>query len=188
MDTTASHHPASSTRYNLFILGSPNSPDGVLSPTSIGRIAKAIELQRVRPEIVILATGGFGCHFNTSTTPHRELLHSHLCQQGALIDRAKHDDLLSSNTVEDAVMILAFAESQAPPVRWGVVTSNFHAARCRFIFDCLAGPDVVDLYIADDADNLEPEVTRHETVALAQLWDQGGVMIGNVLHPHVSLS
>jgi uncharacterized SAM-binding protein YcdF (DUF218 family) len=172
------------THYDLFILGSPNSVDGVLSPISVNRIEKAMELQKVNPEIIILATGGFGSHFNTSTIPHRELVHRHLLQQGALIDPGTPDDLLSSNTVEDVVMIQQISIPRGQE-KYGIVTSKFHMARCRYIFECLAGAIDVDFYSADDPSNLDPDIIRHEALALAQLQAQGGVLIGDFLHAHV---
>jgi hypothetical protein len=172
-------------RYNLFILGSPNSVDGVLSATSMNRISKAIELQKRHPEIVILATGGFGSHFNTSAVPHRELLYRYLHQQGASIDRASPNDMLSSNTVEDITMIVRFLTSASRGrERCGIVTSKFHMARCRYIFECLAVTNSVDFFEASDPSSLDPATSRHETIALAQLQAQGGILVGDVLSPH----
>jgi hypothetical protein len=173
--------------FNLFILGSPNSEDGMLSPTSTNRAAKAIELQTAHPESVLLATGGFGSHFNTSSVPHRELLHQYLLQQGAVIDPGASNDLLSSNTVEDAIMILKFSASQGSE-RCGIVTSKFHIARCRYIFECLARLDFVQFFVADDPPSLNPEIFRHEAAALSLLQAQGGVLIDSVLHPNVQPS
>jgi uncharacterized SAM-binding protein YcdF (DUF218 family) len=170
-------------RYNLFILGSPNSVDGVLSPISVNRVAKAIELQKAHPEIVLLATGGFGIHFNTSTIPHRELIHRNLLQQSAFIDPGTPDDLLSSNTVEDAVMILQFSSSRNLE-RCGVLTSKFHMARCRYIFECLAGTDTIDFFTADDPSSLDPELVGHEALALAKLQAHGGVLVRKVLYSY----
>jgi uncharacterized SAM-binding protein YcdF (DUF218 family) len=171
-------------RYNLFILGSPNTVDGLLSPISVNRIAKAIDLQKAQPEIVLLATGGFGTHFNTSTIPHRELLHRCLLQEGALIDPGLPDDFLSSNTVEDARMILRFSASRGSE-RFGIVTSKFHMARCRYIFECLAGLSFIEFFTADDPSTLSTELNRHEAIALGQLLALGGVLVDDVLHPHV---
>jgi uncharacterized SAM-binding protein YcdF (DUF218 family) len=174
-------------RYNLFILGSPNSTDGALSPMAVNRAAKAIELQKARPDTVLLATGGFGRHFNISTTPHRELLHRYLLQRGALVDAATSEDFLSSNTVEDATMIIRFAASRGSE-RCGILTSQFHMARCRYIFECLAGRDTFDFLQAEDPSDLDLDSVSHEAAALTQLLSQGGVLVGDVLHPHVQSS
>ncbi|KAF2665826.1 hypothetical protein BT63DRAFT_428772 [Microthyrium microscopicum] len=172
--------------YILFILGSPNSPDGILSPTSENRITRAIEIQTKYPEMIIMATGGFGSHFNTSPTPHRELLHQCLLRNGAVIDAASPKDLLSSNTVEDATMILEFSSSHHVE-RFGVLTSKFHMTRCQFIFECLAGLDVVDLFTAADPPSLAPDVLEHETTALDSLKAQGCVIVEGVPYPHKKL-
>jgi hypothetical protein len=170
--------------YNLFILGSPNSTSGMLSPISTHRVVKAIDLQNKHPEMVLLATGGFGSHFNTSTIPHRELLHRYLLQQGAVINPGAPNDLLSSNTVEDAAMILEFSSSRGSG-RCGIVTSRFHLPRCRYIFECLTTPGVVEFFTADDPPYLDPAVVQHEAVSFALLQAQGGVLIDGVLYPHV---
>jgi uncharacterized SAM-binding protein YcdF (DUF218 family) len=174
-------------QYNLFILGSPNSVDGVLSSISVSRIAKAIALQKANPEIVLMATGGFGSHFNTSTIPHRELLHQYLLQQDAAINTGIPGDFLSSNTVEDAIMISQFSNSRGLE-KFGIVTSKFHMARCRYIFECLTETDFVEFFTADDPTSLDPEIARHESTALAQLQAQGGVLINGVLYPHMQPS
>jgi uncharacterized SAM-binding protein YcdF (DUF218 family) len=167
----------------VFILASPNSADGTLSPIAIGRIEKALEVQQTHPHVVLLATGGFGEHFNTSNTPHRELVHQCLLNRGATIDRATPADLLSSNTVEDVWMIIAFAQKNGCP-DYGVVTSNSHLARCRYVFECLDPTTRVDFFGADDSANPDDAVGKHEVVAMERLVTQGGVMIGDVLYPH----
>jgi hypothetical protein len=169
--------------YNLFILGSPNAADGVLSPISQNRIAKAIELQKAHPEIILLATGGFGNHFNISPVPHRELVHQRLLEQNALINATSPEDFLSSNTVEDAIMITQFSISHETG-RFGIVTSKFHMARCRYIFECLASKRLPDFFMAEDPSDLGKELVRHEESALAQLVAQGGILIDNSLHRH----
>jgi uncharacterized SAM-binding protein YcdF (DUF218 family) len=171
-------------QHNMFILGSPNSVDGVLSSISVKRIEKAIALQKANPDIVLMATGGFGSHFNTSTIPHRELLHQYLLQQDAVINPGSPDDLLSSNTVQDAIMILQFSNSRGLE-KIGVVTSKFHMARCRYIFECLTETDFIEYFAADDPSSLSSEINRHESTALARLQAQGGVIIDDVLYPHM---
>jgi hypothetical protein len=116
----------------IFILGAPNASDGNLSSVSLSRIDAAIAKQRHEPNCVILATGGFGAHFNSTETPHREHVYRRLEAEGATIDRAEAGDLLSSNTVEDIVLIVAFTELRSVD-EYCIVTSQFHAARCQFI-------------------------------------------------------
>lgn len=167
----------------VFILGAPNSKDGRLSPVSLKRIEAAIAKQRDDPSVVILATGGFGAHFNTTDTPHREFVYQQLEAAGATIDRGERDDLLSSNTVEDIALIVAFTKTRSAD-DYTIITSRFHADRCRFIVDCLAAKQVVAVLSADDPEDLPDEARDHEERSLHALSAQGGVILGNVLHPH----
>lgn len=167
----------------VFILGSPNSADGELSSISISRVTRALALQKTDQHVVLLATGGFGDHFNVSDVPHRALVHEYLLDRGASIEVGAATDLLSSNTVEDVQMILAFAKERACS-DYGVVTSGFHVARCRYIFECLDPTNVVDFFTAEDPLDLDAQTVRHEATALARLVAQGGVLIGDVLYPH----
>ena len=171
----------------VFILGAPNGSDGKLSPVSLRRIDAAVERQRNDPDVILLATGGFGAHFNATETPHREFVYRKLEAEGAAIDRAKASDLLSSNTVEDIVLIVAFTKARDVE-EYCVVTSKFHAARCRFIVDCLAEKQTVAVVVADDPEELSDEARKHEERALRQLSKQGGVVIGSVLHAHPGCS
>lgn len=165
----------------IFVLGSPNSPNGKLSPISESRIERAITIQNGWSNSIILATGGFGLHFNASELPHRELVHRALSARGALYDDADVGDLLSSNTVEDATMIAAFAKSRHL-THYAVVTSGFHLPRCRYIFACLETQHI-DFFAADDPADLDPEIVRHEASALALLVAQGGIVVDDLLHP-----
>jgi len=166
----------------IFVLGSPNSNDGSLSDISLSRIECAIGIHARMPHSRIIATGGFGEHFNTTAIPHRELVHRHLVKLGFRFSMAFPEGLLSSNTVEDVQMIVSFTASRGFE-HYVVVTSEFHLARCRYIFDCLE-PKSVDLYGSNDPPNLDQTIVKHENKALAQLVDQGGVIIDGVLHPH----
>lgn len=166
----------------IFVLGSPNSNDGSLSDISLSRIECAIAIHARTPQSHIIATGGFGEHFNTSAISHRELVHRHLTELGLWFSIDSAEDLLSSNTVEDVQMIVSFTASRGCE-HYAVVTSEFHLARCRYIFDCLE-PKRIDIYGGKDPTNLDPGIVEHENKALAQLVSQGGVLIDGVLHPH----
>jgi DUF218 domain len=167
----------------VFILGAPNSSDGRLSPVSLGRIEAAIAKQRSDRDVVLLATGGFGPHFNQTDVPHREFVYRHLEANGAVCDRAEAGDLLSSNTVEDIVLIAAFVKARGVD-NYCIITSHFHAARCRFIVDCLAVNQTVTILAAVDPEEIAGEALEHEDRALRRLWEQGGVVVGTVLHHH----
>lgn len=164
----------------LFILGSPNSPTGELSAISRSRIDLAVSLQTADADLVLLATGGFGEHFNTSTASHREWVHAELSRLGARLDAAEPHDLLSSNTVEDVLLIMDFVKAREVDT-YQVATSSFHVERCRFIFDCLAPKHRVTLHSAADPDDLPPRLSSHEKRALDQLRRQKGVLVNGQL-------
>ncbi|MGB7407983.1 MAG: YdcF family protein [Pontixanthobacter sp.] len=170
-----------------FILGAPNGTDGTLSSISLRRIEAALEQQQNDKCLVLLATGGFGSHFNSTDTPHRELIYRYLEAAGAIIDRAEASDLLSSNTVEDIDLIVAFTKARGID-DYFIITSRFHVARCRFIVDCLAEKQVVAVVSADNPVDLAAEISDHESRALRQLSEQAGVIKGGVLHSHPKCS
>jgi DUF218 domain len=166
----------------IFVLGSPNADDGTLSDISLGRIQRAVQEQQASPGTIILATGGFGAHFNTTDIPHRELVYRQLNTMGATLDRADATDLLSSNTVEDISLIGNFAVVRGA-MAYGVVTSEFHADRCRFILRCIVPGHLVSILTAKDPSDLTTEIVNHEKRALALLTAQGGVLLEGILHP-----
>lgn len=170
------------TRKPIFILGFANAQDGMLSPISVSRIEKAIEVQKKQPDAVIMATGGFDPRFNTSPLPHREHVHRELAARGAHFWPANEDDLLSKHTVDDATMIVAFANTHSMN-RYAIVTSTFHVPRCQFIFDCLEARKV-EMFGANDPADLDQKHFDHEAAALERLKAQGGVTVGAKLHPH----
>ena len=57
--------------------------DGTLTPTALSRVERALQLLQGAGTGAVLAAGsGFGSHFNASSTPHFELLHTALLQSG----------------------------------------------------------------------------------------------------------
>jgi DUF218 domain len=170
------------TRKPIFILGFANSEVGELSPISLSRIEKAIEVQKKQPGTVIMATGGFDPRFNTSPLPHREHVHRELAARGVPFWPADQNDLLSKHTVDDARMIVAFANKHCLGC-YAITTSTFHVPRCQFIFDCLETREV-EMFSANDPSDLDPKHFDHESAALERLNAQGGVLIGAKLHPH----
>ena len=67
----------------IIILGSPNSQKGRLSKIAIGRARKCLEIFNPEKDM-ILCTGGFGVHFNTSEKPHADYLKQYLIKNGIL--------------------------------------------------------------------------------------------------------
>jgi len=86
----------------LIVLGSPNSSQGKLSSISIDRLDYC--MQYFNKETLILCTGGFGAHFNTTSTPHATYAKTYLVSNG-IAENNFLNAALSSNTVEDAVKI-----------------------------------------------------------------------------------
>ena len=66
----------------IIILGSPNSQKGRLSKIAIGRARKCLEIFNPEKDM-ILCTGGFGVHFNTSEKPHADYLKQYLIKNGS---------------------------------------------------------------------------------------------------------
>ena len=84
----------------LVVLGSPNSSKGKLSIMSKERLDFCLE--RFNNNMMILCTGGWGSHFNTTKEPHAYYTKNYLIKKGIPEDRFL-ENALSGNTVEDAV-------------------------------------------------------------------------------------
>jgi uncharacterized SAM-binding protein YcdF (DUF218 family) len=81
---------------------------------------------------MIIPTGGWGAHFNTTAKPHGLYVRDFLAGCG-IPDSAFTECIESSNTIEDARF------SRPVVDRYGfrrliVVTSDFHVARARYFF------------------------------------------------------
>lgn len=117
----------------IVILGSPNDDQGKLLGIALERCARAFEEYRENPDYAILPTGGWGAHFNTTDLPHAYYIKQELMSQG-IPESAFLPGLESSNTIEDAALARPILEaySEAELI---VVTSDFHAARARYLFE-----------------------------------------------------
>jgi uncharacterized SAM-binding protein YcdF (DUF218 family) len=116
----------------IILLGSPNSPKGRLSKIAIGRAKKCLEI--FNPDLdMILCTGGFGVHFNTSDKPHAAYLKRYLVRKG-IAENAFLPFANSSNTVQDATkskeILLEFGATKAT-----IITTEYHLRRVQLIFD-----------------------------------------------------
>ncbi len=116
----------------IIILGSPNSPKGRLHKIAIGRVNKCLEI--FNPETdMILCTGGFGSHFNTTEKPHAAYLKRYLMRKG-IAESYFLPFALSSNTVEDATKSKAILlENTFKKVT--IITTEYHLRRVQLIFD-----------------------------------------------------
>jgi len=153
----------------IVILGSPNDEHGVLSSIARERCEKAVQEYWKHPGSKIIPTGGWGAHFNTTDKPHgyylREYLKAHGIPETDILECVE-----SSSTIEDAKFCRKIAE------RHGireliVVTSDFHAARARFIFE-REFPEIPVAISASQTHLQEEELLKlkaHEKKALAGL-------------------
>lgn len=121
------------TRTAIVVLGAPNDRHGVLSSIARERCDQALKEHRRHPESKILPTGGWGPHFNTTTRPHGHYVREHLTARG-IPDEAFVECAESSNTIEDAKLCRPIVERHGFR-KLIVVTSDFHVARARFLFE-----------------------------------------------------
>ncbi|MCK5105028.1 MAG: YdcF family protein [Cyclobacteriaceae bacterium] len=114
----------------LIVLGSPNSPSGELSDISKGRLDFCASLYSTGK--LVLCTGGWGKHFNTSSEAHAVYAKKYLIEKG--ISEADFLDFaLSENTVDDAIKIKKIVSKLKNP-DLTIVTSDYHLERVQLIF------------------------------------------------------
>ena len=164
----------------VFILESSNAEDGSLSAIALTRVDKAIALTLADANVLLYPTGGFSDHFNVTKYPHRDYVADEILRRGVRVGPTEHDELLSTNTVEDATQVVAFTQKYGLG-QFEIITSAFHVARCNFIFKCVVHDFTVKIHAAVDPEDLTAEKIMHETAALDQLLTQGGVMVGSRL-------
>jgi uncharacterized SAM-binding protein YcdF (DUF218 family) len=156
----------------LIILGSPNSAKGRLGKAAIGRLKKCIEIFQT-DENLILCTGGFGVHFNTSQKPHAEYLMRYLTKKG-IPKKYFLPFADSANTVEDAVKTKAILE-KIELSNCTIITSNYHLKRVQLIFDeILVG--IEKRYIGVEDNFSEKKLTllqNHEAKAIEGILKNG---------------
>lgn len=121
------------TRGVIVVLGSPNDAQGCLSSIALEHCEQALSEYRRNPKCRILPTGGWGRHFNTTDKPHGHYVRKELARRG-IPDAAFLQCAESSNTVEDATLSRPILASH-PGADLIVVTSDFHEARARFLFE-----------------------------------------------------
>lgn len=114
----------------LIILGSPNSPSGKLSDISLSRLNYCVN--HYQTGNLILCTGGWGAHFNTSEHAHASLAKQYLIENG-ILEAVFLDFALSGNTVEDAVKAKEIL-SKLDNIKLTIITSDYHVNRVKLIF------------------------------------------------------
>jgi hypothetical protein len=114
----------------LIVLGAPNSPEGKLSKISISRLDTCAKLYE--PGNLVLCTGGWGEHFNTSKEAHAVHATRYLVNRG-LPDNCFLPHALSENTVDDALKIMPIINTLGD-LNLTVITSDYHLERVKLIF------------------------------------------------------
>ena len=116
----------------IIILGSPNSAKGRLSKIAIGRARQCLQIFNPENDL-ILCTGGFGLHFNVTSTPHANYLMRYLINKG-ISKMYFLPFAYSSNTVEDATKSKDILLSNNFN-KISVITTEYHSRRVKLIFD-----------------------------------------------------
>jgi uncharacterized SAM-binding protein YcdF (DUF218 family) len=117
----------------IVVLGSPNDAQGQLLSIALERCSKALAEFKKNPNYAVLPTGGWGRHFNTTDKPHGYYLRQELSGRG-IPESAFLPCAESSNTIEDASVSRQILNAY-PEAELIVVTSDFHVARARFLFE-----------------------------------------------------
>ena len=158
------------------LLGNENDSAGNLSPVAMSRADTAVQFLQNNDGWVVLPTGAFGAHFNTTDIPHGQYLTDYLVANGIPAGRIlPHTH--SANTVQDAICAKKIAaQSQASQI--AVISSEFHMARVKFIFErVFKGMTLAYLPAPNQADPAALEkMLAHETRALRQLQEAWGAI------------
>lgn len=156
----------------VVVLGAPNDDDGKLSPQALSRVRAAVAVLAGRVGALVLPTGGFGDHFNRTSTPHHRYLHRALVRSG--VDPAFcMSGVESANTYEDAVGVRdALAGAGLSDADVVVVTSDFHVGRARWHFEqALTGCGVE--FVGASSEGIESSALErlraHERLAMERL-------------------
>lgn len=159
------------TKKVIVVLGSPNSPDGMLSVIAKSRLDHCAAIYAEGTSV--LCTGGWGDHFNTATEAHAVYAKRYLMERG-VAESAFLDFALSSNSIDDAVKVKAVI-SEMESVKLIVITSDFHLERIRLVFQKILSE--ADLSFAGVTCEIEREtlagLIQHEKNAIASILKNG---------------
>lgn len=166
----------------IIYLGARNDAQGRLCKTALRRVHGALDAYRAAPGSKLLVTGGYG-HFNRTPLPHAHYVIQYMLAQGV-----PTDDLLpmveSRHTVEDAALSReALASLDVDSIC--VVTSTFHVARARLIFECFFDPAKLSFVATPTFLSAERSQQRkaHEAASIALIRQQGGILYQGKLWP-----
>lgn len=115
----------------LVVLGSPNSPEGLLSDISKSRLDYCKHIHNEGQ--LVLCTGGWGAHFNTSKHSHASYAKAYLIKNG-LLEKDFLEFALSGHTVDDAVKVKPILSRFHNP-NVIIITSDYHIERVKLIFE-----------------------------------------------------
>jgi uncharacterized SAM-binding protein YcdF (DUF218 family) len=155
----------------IIVLGSPNAPNGALGIIAQSRLDYCAETYSEGS--LVLCTGGWGPHFNTSDKPHAYYAKHYLIQKG--IPASCFLDLaLSANTVDDAVKVKEIT-AKLPNANLTVITSDFHIERVNLIFlQILTEASMTFVGVESSLpEDVLKEIVAHEKVAIASLVRNG---------------
>ena len=155
----------------LIILGSPNSPNGDLGNISISRLNSCLNLYK--KNTLIICTGGWGPHFNTSVHSHASLAKNYLIDEG-VPEKAFLECALSSNTVDDAVKIIPIIKNLSH-IKLTVITSDYHLERVKLIFnEILKGFTITYVGVESNLPkNSYDAIIEHEKKAIHSIQENG---------------
>ena len=153
----------------IILLGAPKDDAGNLSSVALERCELARLEYRAAPGWAVLPTGGHGRHFNRAPEPHAHYTRRYLLAQG-VPERDVLEPVLSRFTVEDAQLSLPVV-ARCGVRSLKVVTSDFHVARAKFIFEQVF-PEHQLAFYGSKTVLPQPELERlleHKKNALAEL-------------------
>ncbi|TDB90164.1 hypothetical protein E1264_05840 [Actinomadura sp. KC216] len=151
----------------VVVLAAPNDERGRLSVMAEDRTRAAVDLARRTPGSRIVLTGGFGKQFNTTPEPHWKHCLRWLEPQGVL----PKDVLacLETRHTYDDLLFLRQLRDHHPFADASLITSDYHAARVRYITRLvLPGCRVVAVPHPDLPAERLAAFSEHESEALAK--------------------
>ena len=149
----------------IVLFGNENDGNG-LKPIARERCERAAALAKLFPASLVLPTGGFGAHFNTTNRPHGELLREELERLGVPAKQIL-SYTNSCGTLEDVLFARKVAVDHGAR-RVTFVTSSFHMPRVKYLCERLF-PDFIRDFAACDDDAAHPEKRASEKRKLRQL-------------------
>ena len=155
----------------LVVLGSPNSHDGELS--SIAKNRLDLCFKTFLEDDLILCTGGWGKHFNTSNLPHSYYAKEYLIKKG-ILESYFLKSALSNNTVDDAIKMKKII-SNYKGRELLIITSDFHLNRTKLIFKEILKKYTIEFLGAGNnllKDQLK-KIVEHEKKSIKKIIENG---------------